>query len=648
MSYLQSACKTLGAFLVCVLIPCAVFGQITNYYVPQAGEYYPLGSLPGDQDNSALAVSTNGGYVVWQDQISDQNGLGLSFVSLDATFSPATAPQVVNTIIAGDQENPQVALLKGGGAVFVWQGGQQGFQHIYARFLNVKSGGGYTFGTNVDLMVNANTNYFQQDPALTVLANSNVLVTWASWGEDNLDGFQGVYAQLLSPTGQKIGTEFLVNKFTPWNQRSPSVASFANGNFIITWVSEQETASTSVGSTGVTVGTYNSVDIYARLFNSTGTALGNEFRVNTSTNTCANPVIAVASDNSYTFAWSELNITNTVNGWDIVSRPYSASGVGGSSQYVNSQKYYNQYQPRIAAAGTDFMVVWTSDNQDGSREGVYSQFLRSDGTLEGVETKINTTVLNSQKFPAVASDGVGRFIVTWSSYMGFPAGMDLAAQRYSTTLQPLAAPSTPSVFSLENYNFSVTWPPVAGFNVSSYQLYIDGTPLSVGTNHWSNATNYNYFFGPYTTHTFQLSYILVDGRISPLSGISTNTTSGPTDYAVGLPVDWEIKYYGTNSANWVSTTTILAPGVTVGMVYGWGANPKDSTTWLKQSITHNSQGVYLNWNTIPGGIYQVLTSTSASGPWTNYGTARFAASSSDSIFLGTTGQGFFQIVRNRY
>ena len=29
-----------------------------------------------------------------------------------------------------------ILLVAGGGAAFVWQGGQQGFQHIYARFLS--------------------------------------------------------------------------------------------------------------------------------------------------------------------------------------------------------------------------------------------------------------------------------------------------------------------------------------------------------------------------------------------------------------------------------------------------------------------------------------------------------------------------------
>ena len=95
----------------------------------------------------------------------------------------------VNQIVAGtnDQQNPRVALLKNGGAVFAWQGGQLGFQHIYARFLN--SGG--TFLTTTDVVVSAPTNNFQINPAVAVLNNSNVVVVWGSFdqvGPDQLPG----------------------------------------------------------------------------------------------------------------------------------------------------------------------------------------------------------------------------------------------------------------------------------------------------------------------------------------------------------------------------------------------------------------------------------------------------------------------------
>src|SRR5208283_6153935 len=47
-------------------IPVAVSGQ-TNYYTTNGTEYPIIGLLPGDQVFPDAAVTTNGGFVVWQD-----------------------------------------------------------------------------------------------------------------------------------------------------------------------------------------------------------------------------------------------------------------------------------------------------------------------------------------------------------------------------------------------------------------------------------------------------------------------------------------------------------------------------------------------------------------------------------------------------
>ena len=73
-----------------------------------------------------------------------------------------------------------------------------------------------------------------------MLNNSNVVVVWSSYNEAGPNSMQDVYGQILSPTGQKIGGEFLVNQFTTFNQRSPAIAAMPSGGFIVTWVSEQE------------------------------------------------------------------------------------------------------------------------------------------------------------------------------------------------------------------------------------------------------------------------------------------------------------------------------------------------------------------------------------------------------------------------
>ena len=269
----------------------------TNYYTTNGTEYSQSSvlPLPGDQVYPDAAITTNGGFVVWQDNITDGSGWGISARQLDGTLSGALSTFRVNSQGTNDQENPRVALLKNGGAVFVWQGGVESFQHIYARYLT--SAG--TFLTTTDLVVSS-TSFYQSSPAVATLNNSNVVVVWSSYNEAGCgNSLQDVYAQLLSPTGQAVGGEFLVNEFTSFNQRSPAVAALANGGFVVAWVSEQERQitvgsgeSNSVANAFVSGIVTASVDVYARLYSSSGTPVGNEFLVNNDLKPSAAPSVA--------------------------------------------------------------------------------------------------------------------------------------------------------------------------------------------------------------------------------------------------------------------------------------------------------------------------------------------------------------------
>jgi len=97
---------------------------------------------------------------------------------------------------------------------------------------------------------------------------------------------------------------------------------------------------------------------------------------------------------------------------------------------LNSYTFGDQFGPGLGVIGTNYMAVWTSLGQDGSWEGVYGQFITSAGSLASTnDLQVNTTWISRQIHPTVASDGVGRFLVVWSSF-GAAASYDLLAQQY--------------------------------------------------------------------------------------------------------------------------------------------------------------------------------------------------------------------------
>ncbi|HEX3857367.1 MAG TPA: hypothetical protein VHY30_08735 [Verrucomicrobiae bacterium] len=689
-------CFCWGLFLT---VPAAVFGQ-TNYYSANGTEYPVIGSLPGDQVFPDAAVTPNGGFVVWQDNITDGSGWGVSARRLDSTLSGTLGTFRVNVQGTNDQENPRVALLKNGGAVFTWQGGAESYQQIYARFLTptntwlttndvlvnaqASTNLSYSYSTNTTLTITTNwdhahiriTGYttnatttvttntiasssalnFRINPAVAVLNNSNVVVVWASFDQASSSSLQDVYGQILSPAGQKIGGEFLINQFLPYNQRTPTIAPLQNGGFVVAWVSEQERLiAPSLGSNS----TYSaasavvtpSVDIYARLYDGNGIAKTNEFLVNTDSNPCANPSVAAAADGSFMVAWSGRDVVNVTNGWDVYARPFSSTGIGGTTVRLNTYLYGNQYAPRISAVGLDYLAVWTSLRQDGSREGVFRQFVHSDGTLVGGELRVNTTTVSQQMQPVVASDGVDQFIAVWTSYAGSPYSFDLFAQRYidvSAVLQPMAAPFVNAPFTLSNGVYQpqlqVSWPVLLGISVSNFEIYVNGSsmPMAVtSSNVWTMTAANGLTVG--STNSFQVDYVTTDDRRSPLSPSASGATWNGLNWG-GIPFEWMTEYFGSDISKWPSVTADTdGDGMNNLQEFLAGTVPTNSASVLSVELNNSPQGMFLRWPTQPGLTYQVQMKTGLTSSWSNLGAPRFAAGYSDSIYCGAGSSGFYQI-----
>ena len=624
MSLFHPARRTLPCLLLTLLAPALAFGQ--QDFARQGGEYSVAGTLLGDQVFPDVSLRTSGGIVVWQDNATDGSGVGISALRLDGNFSGLFSSFRVNQQGANDQNRPRVALLNDGGAVIVWQGGQQGFQKIYARFLSASN----TWTTG-DVLVNTYTNGSKVNPAVAVLANGNVVVVWGSFNQEGANSLQGVYGQVFTPTGARIGGEFPVNQTTPYNQRAAAIAPLKDGRFVVTWVSEQQRFE-------------NSVDIYARIYSAGAVAAGGEFLVNTSTNITGYPSVAAASDGGFMIAWSERDLINITNSWDIVARPFTAGGAGGIVRFVNTTRYGDQIAPRVSPIGTDYLVTWMSLAQDGSREGVYGQYLRGDGSQAYGEFRVNSTTIGQQMHPAVASDGIGRFLAVWTSYVGSPGNFDLYAQRYASTTQPLPVPEPPFVSVLSSNTLSVTWPALAGFSVSNYEVYADGaaTPTATATNTMWRMTG----LAANSTHRFRIAYVLEDGRRSQLSGETTNTTYGSLVYG-GIPYDWMVQNYGSDIFSWPSPTADTDhDGATTMQEFQAGTDPNDANSVLRIWPRLTQQGLYLNWNTQPGLMYQAMATTNMTN-WSNLGGPRFAAGYLDSMYLGLGNRGFYRVVRLR-
>ena len=156
-----------------------------------------------------------------------------------------------------------------------------------------------------------------------------------------------------------------------------------------------------------------------------------------------------------------------------------------------------------------------------------------------------------------------------------------------------------------------------------------------------------------STHTFRLAYVLQSGSRSDLSRPSSGTTwgedrTGPDGVPDGLPDDWQGQYWGVKAALWpAGNVDSDGDGVSNAREFLAGTNPLDPNSVLKMRFTWNRFGRLLNWNTQPGFVYQVQVSNDLAD-WTNFGSARFAAGTTDSVAVSGSRQAeYFRVLRVR-
>jgi len=330
--------------------------------------------------------------------------------------------------------------LNNGGAAFVWQGGRQGFQHVYGRFLSASN----NWATG-DIQVNSSTNRYQTSPQVVTLLNGSVVVVYVSVNQAGAGSMMDVYLQMLTANGNKVGGEILVNQYTLANQRTPAIAALPDGKFVVAWVSEQERLTDE--NNGVP-----SVDVYARVFDANGSPVGNEFRVNTTDKICAAPDVTSTPDGGFMATWMEKDLAVRNNGWDIFARRFTSAGVGGDVTRVNTQLYGDQYSPKVRRSGSTYLDIWTSRGQDGSQEGVFGRYLNDDATVSGNEFQVNTKAFGSQMHQALGSDGAGRLLATWTSFGLGAAGYDLYGQLYADPAFALSGTNNTAFNSDPNAN----------------------------------------------------------------------------------------------------------------------------------------------------------------------------------------------------
>jgi hypothetical protein len=314
------------------------------------------------------------------------------------------------TGLPGRQRVPRVASDASGNVIVVWESDHTGLFNVYGQQYD---SAGNPLGGN--FQVNTYTSGLQGSPAVASDANGNFVVVWESsqYGQRNIMG------QRYNSGGNPLSGEFRVSTYTTWWAGPPVVASDANGNFVVVWASR-----------GTEPDDYN--DVIAQRYDSNGSPLGGNFRVNTYT-TYQQFYPSVTSDatGGFVVVWENRYAYSS---WRISGQRYDSGGspLGGEFQ-VNPPG--DSQHPSVASDATGgFVVVWESD-YGFNDEGVFGQRYDSSGNPVGSNFRVNTYTTFQQQAAAVASDASGNFVVVWESWDGWGGKSGVFGQRFSAACE---------------------------------------------------------------------------------------------------------------------------------------------------------------------------------------------------------------------
>jgi hypothetical protein len=366
-------------------------------------EFVVNSTLKAAQRGPRIARDADGNYgVVWKSEgqvdSSSRGDIVLRF--FNSNDSPITGEILVNTVTAGDQDKPAVAMNGRGDLIVVWAS-FTGFQSLYdikARIFKNRAPSGDEF------LVNTTTIHTQTNPAVAVDDDGNFVVVWDSWFQDG--GDKGVYGRLLNSNGQPQTGEFLVNQTTAYSQARPMVKYMTDGRFVAVWESWKQDVTTPSG-----------YGLFGRVFNMNAAPVGNEFQINTYTNDYQwFGDIEVFDDNSFVVTWCSWEQDGD-DGGIYLQRFDSAGKKLGAEMPVNQTTVQYQWLPKIRKfPDQTFAVVWSSWKQDGDLEGVYARAFDSSGKPISFETQVNLYTQSFQWEPDCSTMNTNDLLVVWSSW----------------------------------------------------------------------------------------------------------------------------------------------------------------------------------------------------------------------------------------
>ncbi len=317
----------------------------------------------GNQSFPSVAGSATAGFVVaWQSFGQDGPPDSSAIVArrFDATGALLGSEFVVNGYTTGRQARAVVRMAPSGEFVVVWISGSSGGtqdgdrEGVFGRKYDAQ---GLPVGS--EFQANQFTTGSQATAGVAMNEDGAFLVAWENGFLSGGDGSgSGVFARAFGTNATPAGDQFRVNLLTASEQRRPSVATAADGSFLVTWE--------SFGQDGDGGG------IVARKFSAAGMSEGTETIVNAfTTGMQVLPVASASGLGGFTVVWQQVDDGPTSV---LVARDLDETGTPQGGDFAVSSGTGNYlFGQSIAATQAGFVIAWQEDGRDGDQGSIIAR-----------------------------------------------------------------------------------------------------------------------------------------------------------------------------------------------------------------------------------------------------------------------------------
>ena len=270
-----------------------------------------------------------------------------------------------------------------------------------------------------DFLVNDTVPGFQSiDENVSSVAVSDAFGTVSAYAGVGAGTREGIFLRRFNQAGTAEGAAVRVNSTIQGSRTAAAVAANEAGNTVVVWQGR---------------GPSDKHGIFMRLFDANGDATSGELLVNETIGGLQHdPSVAMADDGSFVVSWSGPGGADSAG---VFARRFNTDGTGASGEeLVNTITAGEQSESAVSVNSSgDYVITWSSRDQDGDDWGVFGQRFNAAGERQGDEFGLNTTTATSQRESSVALQDDGTWMAVWSSLGQDGDSWAVVGQRFDAT-----------------------------------------------------------------------------------------------------------------------------------------------------------------------------------------------------------------------